>query len=127
MGKRKLLCQQRQHGNVGEVEQSDAQSEHQERPAVQQHVPSGGSPVSARTVLVEAASALVIDGAGRDGQHGQGREDGKERHEMKHGALAERPADQTGDRTNEDVPSAVAGGVAAQPLCEAGPPDEAPV
>ena len=55
----------------------------------------------------------------------KGREDRKERHEVKNGVLPERPADHTGGGADADVPGAVAGGVAAQPLDQAGPPNEA--
>ena len=60
-------------------------------------------------------------------EHGEGREDRKQRHEVKHGALPEDPTDQTGEAADEDVAGAIAGGVAAQPLGQVGPPDKARV
>ena len=78
------------------MKQSNARREHQQRPTVQQDVPSGGAPVTTKAVLAKTARLLVIDGAGGDCQHGEGRHDREQRHEVKHGSLPDRPAHQTG-------------------------------
>ena len=64
-------------------------------------------PATAGAIFVKAARLLVIDRAGRDRQHREGGEGREERHEVKYGSLPEGLADQTGETTNEDVPSAV--------------------
>ena len=56
----------------------------------------------------------MVDGTGRDRQHDEGRQDREQRHQVEHGALPQRPADQPGDDADEDIAGAVTGGVAGQ-------------
>jgi hypothetical protein len=54
-------------------------------------VPPGGNLASSEADVIEAACLLVIDGTGRDRQHGEGRKHRKQGHEVKHGSLLKDP------------------------------------
>ncbi len=71
-------------------------------------------------LLLAAARPDVVDRTRRDRQHRHGGEYGEERHQQKHRALRQRPADDARGRGDRDVAAMVPGGVAAHPASQRG-------
>ena len=109
---RELLADEREQRRVGEMEQHRAAGIKQQRPAGQQHFETGGLRLAV-ILLVAAARAVVVDGAGRDRQHRQSREHGKDRDQQEHRALRQSPADGACRRGDRNIAAMVECGVAA--------------
>ena len=107
-----LLPDQRQERRVGEMKQHRAAGIKQQRAAGQQHFETRWTGLAV-ILLFPAPRPDVVDRAGRDRQHGDRGEDGKERDEEKDCALRQCPADDPRGGGDRDVPAVIEGRVAA--------------